>query len=105
MQRFNDRVFIDNGSEVRFVASPTVTVYISGTTTLASIFDDEGFTAKANPFTGSSTGLVYFYAADGKYGVQYTLGTPTLGSTGYTIGAVLLDDTLGLNSLSQPAIG
>lgn len=100
MQRFNDRVLIDNGSEVRFVASPTVTVYNSGTVVLSSIYDDDGVTVKANPFVGPSTGLIHFYAADGKYDVVYTLGTPTLGSIGYTVAAHLLDDTLSLSSSS-----
>lgn len=93
MERFNYRVDLDGP----WVDSPTVTVYISGTTTLAAIFDDEGVTAKANPFTGPSTGLVFFYAADGKYDVLFTGGTPALGS-GYQISGVLLDDTLGLSS-------
>lgn len=101
MQRFNDRVLIDNGSEVRFVASPTVTVYQSGSVTLAAIYDDDGVTVKANPFTGPATGLIYFYAADGKYDINYTGGSPTLGSTGYTISAHLLDDTLSMSGQSD----
>jgi hypothetical protein len=98
MERKNYRVELDNGSEARFVANPTVTVYLTGTVTIASIFDDEGFTAKANPFVGSSTGLAHFYAADGKYDVKFTGGTPSLGGTGYTLGSVLLDDTLSLST-------
>ena len=94
MERFNFRV-ID--SEGVWVASPTVTVYDSGTAVISSLFDDDGVTPKANPFTGPSTGLVYFYAADGKYDVQVTGGTPDLGA-GYTWASVLLDDTLGLSS-------
>lgn len=97
MERKNYRVELDNGTEARFVASPTVTVYNSGTAVLAAIFDDDGVTSKANPFTGPATGLVYFYAPDGKYDIQFTGGTPDLG-TGYTLGAVLFDDTLSLSS-------
>ena len=93
MERFNYRVDLDGP----WVASPTVTVYVSGTTTIASIFDDNGVTPKANPFTGPSTGLIFFYAADGLYDVLLTGGTPALGS-GYQISAVQLDDTLSLSS-------
>lgn len=97
MQRFNDRVTQDNGTEVRWVVSPTVTVYDSGTANLSAIFSDDGITPRANPFTGSTTGLIYFYAADGLYDVVYSGGTPTVS---YTIGAVQLDDTLGLTPSS-----
>jgi hypothetical protein len=93
VERFNYRVDLDGP----WVDSPTVTVYVSGTTTIASIFDDNGVTPKANPFTGPATGLIFFYAADGVYDVLFTGGTPALG-TGYQISAVQLDDTLGLSS-------
>jgi hypothetical protein len=93
VERFNYRVDLDGP----WVDSPTVTVYVSGTATIASIFDDNGITPKANPFTGPSTGLIFFYAADGVYDVLFTGGTPALGS-GYQISAVQLDDTLGLSS-------
>lgn len=43
----------------------TVTVYLTGTTTLASISSDSGGTPKANPFTADSTGFWFFYGADG----------------------------------------
>ena len=95
MQRFNDRVTEDTGSVVRWVVSPTVTVYDSGTVNLSTIYSDDGITPRANPFTGAATGLIYFYAADGLYDVVYTGGTPAVS---YTIAAVLLDDTLSLTA-------
>jgi hypothetical protein len=93
VERFNYRVDLDGP----WVESPTVTVYVSGTATIASIFDDDGVTPKANPFTGPTTGLIFFYAADGIYDVLFTGGDPDLGA-GYQISAVQLDDTLGLSS-------
>lgn len=104
MERKTYRVEIDTGSEARFVAFPTVSVYDAGTATLAQIFDDDGITIKPNPFTGPSSGLVYFYAADGKYDIRFTDGTPDLGSTGYTLPNVLLDDTLSLSNTSGGGI-
>lgn len=41
----------------------TVTVYLRGTTTLATIFSDAGGTAKANPFTADTAGYYFFWTA------------------------------------------
>lgn len=54
----------------RSYPTSTVTVYLSGTLTLAAIFADDNNTAKANPFTSDSTGYYFFYAADGKYDIK-----------------------------------
>lgn len=70
MQKYNDSVTstaIGNNSTLRVLADATCTVYRSGTTTLASLFSDNGVTAKSNPFLSSSTGQVSFYAANGTY--------------------------------------
>lgn len=45
------------------VASPTVTAYLAGTSTLASVFDSAAV-AKANPFTGDADGEWEFYVDD-----------------------------------------
>ena len=52
----------------------TVTVYISGTTTLATVYSDNLGTVLANPFVASSYGLWYFYASNGTYDVQLSGG-------------------------------
>lgn len=54
--------------------SCTVTVYDVGTTDLATIFSDEVATGKANPFTASTTGYWFFYAADADYDVKFSGG-------------------------------
>lgn len=54
--------------------SCTVTVFNGGTVTLATIFADNAGTPKANPFTAASDGLWFFYAADGRYDVQFSGG-------------------------------
>lgn len=49
----------------------TVTVFNQGTVVLASIFGDNGITPKSNPFTSdSTTGLAFFYAANGRVDIQ-----------------------------------
>jgi hypothetical protein len=50
------------------------TVYLTGTTTLATIYADNSGTAKANPFTAASTGQWSFYVNDGRYDVRLSGG-------------------------------
>lgn len=59
---------------MRSYPSCTVTVYLAGTTTLASIYSDDSGTSKANPFTADSRGYWYFHADDGKYDIQLSGG-------------------------------
>jgi hypothetical protein len=51
-----------------------VTVYNSGTTTLATLYADNSGTSKANPFTAAATGQWHFYASDGRYDVRLSGG-------------------------------
>lgn len=58
--------------------SCTVTVYLAGTLTLASIYSDNSGTPLANPFTATSLGTWFFYASDGRYDAQLSsAGIPT----------------------------
>lgn len=54
----------------------TVTVYLAGTLTLASIYSDDlaSPTAKANPFTAASSGQWFLYAANGIYDIKFSGG-------------------------------
>src|SRR3972149_4565162 len=67
------------------VASPTVTVFDSGTANLSSIFSDDvgAGTPLANPFTGDANGRAFFHASDGLYDVQFSHASITT----YTLGA------------------
>lgn len=61
------------------VAGASVTVYLSGTTTLATLYSDNGVTAKANPFTTAIDGLADFYTTNGLIDVTITkTGFPAL---------------------------
>jgi hypothetical protein len=67
-----------------------VTVYLAGTTTLATIYADNSGTPKANPFTAStSDGLYFFYADNARYDVRLSGGGIP---TPFTIGDILLAD-------------
>lgn len=52
--------------------SATVTVYQTGTLTLASIFSNEVGTPKANPFTANSDASWSFYIASGRYDIKFS---------------------------------
>jgi hypothetical protein len=52
----------------------TVTVYLTGTNTLASIYADNSGTVKPNPFSSDATGFWFFYADDGTYDVRFSGG-------------------------------
>jgi hypothetical protein len=75
----------------------TVTVYLTGTLTLATITSDAaGLIPQANPFTADSFGVGYFYAANG---TRVDIQLSGAGIPSYTIGDVLLND-----SISGPSI-
>lgn len=57
------------------VASPTVTVYQAGTTTLATGLVDANGVAIGNPFTGTTAGQINFAAPDGDYDMTVSGGS------------------------------
>lgn len=61
---------ISTGNVLVVVPAATVTVYLAGTSTLATIYSDNGVTPKANPFTADAQGRFNFYAANGFYDIQ-----------------------------------
>lgn len=66
MQAHNEVAQRSNGA---VVSGATVTVYLAGTATLATLYSDNSSTALANPFTANTQGEYTFYAADGRYDV------------------------------------
>ena len=54
----------------RTFASCTVTVYITGTTTLVNLAVDSSGTPKSNPFTADTDGYWKFYVPAGRYDVR-----------------------------------
>lgn len=79
---------------------PCITVYDppGQTSTLATIYSDNGVTPLANPFAiqGATTGQFFFYAAAGHYDVRVT----ATGMTTYTLGDVVIG-TPGLNDCTN----
>lgn len=62
-------IYRDSNGDV--IASPTINVYVVGTTTHAPIFSDEPLTTPiVQPFTGGADGSVEFFAGSGQYKVQ-----------------------------------
>lgn len=60
---------------MQVVAGCTVTVYNTGTTTPASLYQTSAGTAKANPITADATGYYWYYAAAGRYDERFSGGT------------------------------
>ena len=50
----------------------SVTVYAAGTTTLATLFSDDGVTSQANPFLTDASGEYHFYVESGIYDIVLT---------------------------------
>lgn len=73
-------------------ASCTVTVYNSGTQTLATLYSDNIDTPLGNPFTATSQGYWEFYAASGRYDVTVSGGGLP---SPFTYSDILLNDTSG----------
>lgn len=78
MQKFNGSLIRQFPSQVtgNAAAGVQVTVYISGTNTIASLFEDNEATPKANPVTTDSVGFYSFKANDNRYRLQFSNGFP-----------------------------
>lgn len=64
--------------------SATVTVYLTGTVTLATLYSDDALTPKSNPFTATSEGYYEFYVVAGTYDLRFSgtgISTPFTRST------------------------
>lgn len=67
----------------------TLTVYLTGTLTLATLYADNSGTPLGNPFTADSTGYWFFYADNGRYDVRASGGGIAIP---FTWGDILLAD-------------
>lgn len=63
-----------NGS---LIPSANVSIYLTGTTTLATGLKNVSGANLANPFTADADGKIQFYAPDGIYDMQVSLGSTT----------------------------
>lgn len=102
MQKYQDRVFSTAGQPIQGVL---VTVYNHGTSTLATLYSDNGVTVRDNPVSTDVDGLFYFYVADGRYDIGFSgsaIASPLL-LTDVEI-ADITDGALTLNSVSTKSL-
>jgi hypothetical protein len=85
MKKYSDSIATTNGGVLVVLSTANVTVTLAGTATLANIYSTNAGLAKTNPFQSSITGLIEFYAADGRYDI-------TVSKAGYT--TVIISDVL-----------
>lgn len=72
MEKLQGAVFALPGGTL--VPLATVTVFNAGTTVIAVIFSDNVGTPQDNPFTADANAIWWFYAANGRYDVQFSGG-------------------------------
>lgn len=69
MRKYSDFVLDQAGNAL---SGASVQVYLTGTTTPASIFSDNGITSKTNPISTAGDGNFFFFAANGIYDLVIT---------------------------------
>ncbi len=76
----------------------TVTVFVTGTSTLATLFSDNSSTPRANPFTAASDASYFFYVNDGRYDITFS-GTGI--SVPFTLTDILVADSVSSTSIQS----
>lgn len=97
MIKWQDTVLVSGGGAL---AGASVYVYLHGTTTLATIYSDNGVTTQTNPLTTSATGFYSFYAADGRY----DLSIQKTGYTTVTITDISVDDAADASAINATTL-
>ena len=72
----------------------SVTIYLTGTLTKATIYSDAGITAISNPVTTDAYGRYNFYIADGKYKLAFSGAT----ITSYELDPIIIVDEYTLST-------
>lgn len=84
--------------------SCTVTVYLTGTTQLATIYADNVNTPQSNPFQADPTvGAWVFYAGNARYDINLSGGNPSI-SPAFTISDVLLFDPQSFGPMNASSL-
>jgi hypothetical protein len=68
------KTFFAQDLQGNVIPNPTVTLYLPGTTTLASGLQNSAGASLSNPFTGGSTGQIVLAAPDGDYDMKVAGG-------------------------------
>lgn len=75
MQKFAETIaFKRTNGSLAVMAGATATIYLTGTATLASLYEDDEVTSKLNPLISDANGLVQCKIPNGKYDIAYSNG-------------------------------
>lgn len=75
-QRVNTNGASSTTTVQQSLPSCTITVYLTGTVTLATLYSNAaGTTPLANPFTADATGYYFYYTTPGRYDERFSGGT------------------------------
>lgn len=88
MQKYTTTIEAQNNAFLTQLVGAQVSIYNFGTTTLATIYSDNGVTLATNPLTADANGQVSFYAANGRY----SLIAAKVGYSNVSIMDILLND-------------
>jgi hypothetical protein len=102
--KFFDSVFQTVSGRTQPVSGALVYVYETGTTTLATIYEDDGTTAQTNPITTDSNGNYEFRADDDVYDIRITYSGFDKTFSGYTIGSSIADGAVTTAKLADDAV-
>lgn len=72
MKHYYDVAFKTSGGVAVPAPNVSVSVFLTGTFSLATIFSDDGITTKGNPLTTDAFGKFDFYIADGRYDISFS---------------------------------
>ena len=72
----------------------SITIYLTGTSTLTTIYSDDGVTTTTNPLTTDSYGRYSFYISDGDYKLTFSGSTVIT----YSLDPVTIVDTYSLST-------
>jgi len=101
MQRYYDSVLVQGASGgLQPYPQAQVSVFVAGTSTLATLYSNNTGATQQNPFRSTEQGVIAFYAEDGRYDIE----VKAAGFTSVKVRDILLEDAIDEGYLKEPDI-